>query len=286
MILPQAKQILLENITAELRCIDGVKALVLGGSYATGMASDNSDLDIGIYYSNNNPFDLDAIKLVAEKYSNNEKPTVTGFYEWGPCVNGGAWIMTTNGKVDFLYKNIDQIAATIDNAKRGIWENYFEQQPPYGFSSIFFLGETHNNIPLYDPEEIIKNLKKDVEQYPKALKRAVIQQSLWAAEFTTWQAKSFASKTDVYNTIGCLTRGIKNIVNALFAINEIYPMGDKRAITILEQSKTKPTQLSGKINDILCDGKATLTDSVTRLQSLFDETVNLAQGNYKPFYKL
>jgi len=38
--------------------IDRVKAIVLGGSYATGMASDSSDLDIGIYYSDLCPLSL------------------------------------------------------------------------------------------------------------------------------------------------------------------------------------------------------------------------------------
>lgn len=138
--LPNDKQKLLDHITDELKQIAGVKAIVLGGSYAAGLATEDSDLDIGIYYSEQNPFDIKEIKRVAEKYADHELPTVTGFYEWGLWVNGGAWINTVNGEVDFLYKNIDQIAKTIDNAKNGIWENNFEQQPPYGFSSIIFLA--------------------------------------------------------------------------------------------------------------------------------------------------
>src|SRR4051812_48894539 len=106
--LPKHKQNLLGNVIGELKRIAGVKAIVLGGSYATGMATDNSDLDIGIYYSDQSPFDLEKIKKVADKFAVKEKPIVTGFYEWGPWVNGGAWIKTTDGKVDFLYKNVEQ----------------------------------------------------------------------------------------------------------------------------------------------------------------------------------
>lgn len=284
--LPADKQILLNNITEELKRISGVKALVLGGSYATGMATENSDLDVGIYYNNDKPFDLGEINRIAEKYSANDKPTVTGFYEWGPWVNGGAWIKTAHGEVDFLYKNIDQITATIHNAKNGIWENHFEQQPPYGFSSTIFLAETHHSIPFHDPESIIANLKKEVERYPQKLKQSVIQQSLWSAEFTIWQAGSFASKADVYGTVGCLTRAVNSIVTALFAINEIYPMGDKKAITILEHAKSKPAQLTNKVNNILCSGVDTLPENVTRLKSLLSETVALTQGGYKPIYNL
>lgn len=284
--LTKKKQILLINITEDLKRIEGVEAIVLGGSYAMGMATDSSDLDIGIYYSPDKPFDLKKIRLVAEKYSDNKQPTVTEFYEWGPWVNGGAWIKTKNGKVDFLYKNIDQVAATVANAKNGIWENNFEQQPPYGFSSIIFLAETYYCKPLYDPENIIYTLKQEVEKYPEKLRQTVIIQSLWSAEFTLWQTKNFALKGDVYNTLGCLTRVVKNIVTALFAINEIYPLGDKRALQIIEQAKTKPENLSKKINSILCVDENTLTENVQRLTQLFDEIVELAQDTYQPYYNL
>lgn len=284
--IPDDKQKLLDNITEELKLIDGVKAIVLGGSYAIGSATENSDLDIGIYYSEDNLFDIEKIKKVAKKLAVNEQPTVTGFYEWGPWVNGGAWINTTSGEVDFLYKNISQIIRTIDNAKNGIWENNFEQQPPYGFSSIIFLSETQSCLPLYDPDSIIKELKESVKQYPQKLKQSVIQQSLWSAEFTIWQAEKFATKNETYNTVGCLTRATKSIVTALFAINELYPMGDKRAISILEHAKIRPESLTSKIDKILCCNKDTLIDNVLQLKKLFDEIVSFADGAYKQYYKL
>ncbi|MDQ0108969.1 putative nucleotidyltransferase [Chitinophaga terrae (ex Kim and Jung 2007)] len=277
---------LLDGITNKLKNIEGVKAVVLGGSFAMGMATETSDLDIGIYYSEQNPFDIESIKLIAEKIADKEQPVVTAFYEWGPWVNGGAWIKTKYGKVDFLYKNIDQISRTIEKAKEGIWENDFEQQPPYGFSSLIFLAETNNCIPVYDPDNLIKKLKERVIEYPPKLKQSVVQQSLWSADFTIWQAESFAAKDDTYNTVGCLTRAVKNIVMALFAINERYPMGDKRAINILEQSTTKPEDFSQRINKILCCIEGGLTDNVVLLKKLFEEVVGLAEGRYKPYYRL
>jgi predicted nucleotidyltransferase len=277
---------LLDAISNDLKIINGVKAIVIGGSHATGLADESSDLDIGIYYFERNPFDIEKIKKIAESYSNLEKPTITDFYEWGPWVNGGAWLKTNLGKVDFLYKNIDQIEKTINEANKGIWENSFEQQPPYGFSSIILLAETQICISLYDPEDIIKKLKKNVITYPVRLKESVIQKSLWSAEFTIWQAEKFASKSDLYNTIGCLTRAVNSIVSALFALNEIYPLGDKRAIRVLEKASEKPLNLSRKIDTILsCDKKSTEKNTF-QLKELFQETVALAKELYKPYYKL
>jgi len=49
----------------------------------------------------------------------DDTPVVVGFYEWGPWVNGGAWMHTEVGKVDILYRDINQIENTIDEAQLG-----------------------------------------------------------------------------------------------------------------------------------------------------------------------
>jgi hypothetical protein len=137
--------------------------------------------------------------------------TVTDFYQWGAWVNGGAWIDTISGEVDFVCRNIEQVKSTIEKSKDGIYETDFEQQPPYGFSSVIYLAETHYCIPLYDPDKVIQELKMEVKDYPPKLKQTIIQQSLWSAEFTLWQADKYAKEFDLYNTVGCFTRALKKL---------------------------------------------------------------------------
>jgi hypothetical protein len=285
MLLPKKKQELLNKIVIDLKQTDHILAVVLGGSYAMGKANENSDLDIGIYYSEKKPFKIEDIKSIAKKYSNDNNPTVTGFYEWGPWVNGGAWINTESGKVDFLYRSLEHVKLTIEKAKKGDWENHFEQQPPYGFSSIIYLAETEICIPLHDPDQIISQLKAEVQPYPAKLKESVLQYSLWPAEFSIWHADYFLKKKDIYNLVGCLARAVKNIVTALFAINEMYPLGDKRAIEILENAAKKPSNLKEKIDHILCINKETADTNVSLLKELFADTVEMTNGTYKAFYK-
>lgn len=69
--LPKLKQILLEDITNELKQVNGVRALVLGGSFAVGMATESSDIDIGIYYSEDKPFDMESFDKGAYRQGNN-----------------------------------------------------------------------------------------------------------------------------------------------------------------------------------------------------------------------
>jgi nucleotidyltransferase-like protein len=286
MFLPKEKELTLNNIVNDLRQTENVFAVVLGGSYAAGVASENSDLDIGIYYSEERPFNIDDIKLIAKKYAVADDTTVTGFYEWGPWVNGGAWIETASGQVDFIYRNTQQVSRTIEKAKTGEWENHFEQQPPYGFTSMIYLGETNCCLPLYDPHQIIAKFKDELKTYPAKLKLSVVQQSLWSVEFTIWHAEYFYKKLDLYNLIGCLTRGVKYIVNALFAINELYPLGDKRAIKILQNAKKVPLTFEQRVEDILCADKHSVRNNMDVLQKLFDETVELSNVAYKRVYNL
>jgi hypothetical protein len=286
MLLSKEKEQTLNNIVTDLTQTENVLAVVLGGSYAAGGAGESSDLDLGIYYSEEKPFNIDNIKLIAKRYAVNEDTTVTGFYEWGPWVNGGAWIETGSGKVDFIYRNIQHVSRTIEKAKKGEWENHFEQQPPYGFISIIYLGETNCCLPLYDPHQVIAKLKDEVKTYPPKLKEVVIQQSLWSVEFTMWHAEYFYKKEDIYNLVGCLTRGVKHIVNALFAINELYPLGDKRAIKILQNGAKIPLNLEERVEEILCADKRSIRNNIDTLQKLFEETVELSNGAYKRFYNL
>ena len=97
--IPPNKQILLETLASRLSAVSGVISVVLGGSYARGTHHADSDLDLGIYYAEKHPFQIGEIKRIALEVSHQDEPVVTGFYAWGPWVNGGAWIQTSAGKI-------------------------------------------------------------------------------------------------------------------------------------------------------------------------------------------
>lgn len=126
--IPKEKQVFLEQLVGSLSKVPSVAAIVLGGSYASGMQHSASDLDIGLYYFEAGPFSVDEIKRIAEGISHpGSLPTVTGFYEWGAWVNGGAWIQTEVGKVDFLYRNLEQVQKTIREAHQGMVQHDYDQ---------------------------------------------------------------------------------------------------------------------------------------------------------------
>ena len=285
----EQKHELLDEIVQRLSDIAGMAAIVLGGSYASGTQHESSDLDIGLYYNESKPFSIEAVRGVAQEISIDGHPTVTGFYEWGAWVNGGAWIHTEHGKIDFLYRNLDQVQRTIEEAQNGIVHHDYDQQPTNGFYSVIYLAETQICVPLYDPGKRIDRLKNQVEVYPPKLKRKIVADSLWGAEFTLLHAQSFATQGDIYNTVGCLTRAIANLTQALFALNERYFIRDKMVMETITNFRILPSGYIEQINHLLANPGSTaaqLMKTVSDLEQIWRNVASLPDPRYVPKFQV
>lgn len=284
-----AKLKLLDEIAAALTEVPNVVAVALGGSQARGTATPDSDIDLGLYYREAAPFPIADISAIAQRFSQNGEPTVTGFYEWGPFVNGGAWIQNPVSKVDFLYRNLDQLERTIQAAEQGEWDHSFDQQPPFGFRSVTTLGEIHICKPLYDPNGVLPVLKNAVAVFPPKLKARIVKDTLWCAEFSFSAARKFAKTGDVPNTVACMTRIFHYLAHALFALNEVYFVNDKHALQEIDGFALKPAAFGRRVGAVFAaPGKTVeaLKVSIDALDDLFVETVALTQGRYRPRFNL
>lgn len=283
--LPKHKQHIVSKMCDALAAISGVQAICLGGSYARGTATVNSDIDIGIYYSEHRPPSIKDIRNLAKQFD-PAVTTVTDFYEWGPWVNGGAWLNTQHGKIDWLYRNLDQVNKVIEDAHKGhfVWD--FRQQPPYGFFSVTYLADLQNNIPLYDPKQIFVEFKNAIKTYPKALKKSLIGEHLWSVEFSHLNAQKLAERGCIYGTVGCMTRMVSELTQVLFALNEVYFASEKEALKVIESFPLKPPEYAIRINAILsCPGQgATLIQSLKKLNEIIQETKELCGSLYSSKY--
>ena len=272
--LTTVQQAFLENATERLSCVQGVSAVVLGGSHARGTAGPDSDIDIAIYYHGATPPDINAIRQVAAELSGNPEQQITALYEWGRWVNGGGWLLTPVGKVDILYREIDKVRQTIDDAHVGKYEQDYLQQPAFGFYSIAYLEETRCCIPLFDPENIIGELKTLVERYPDALRAAVIREHLWLAEFTLQWATGFVARNDIYGSAGCFSRIGASLIQVLYAINDRYFLSDKAVMLDVPTFAKQPPDFLERLADVLgCAGQTqhALQESLNRLTVLWQD---------------
>jgi len=281
---------LLNVVTFELSKVPGVIAAVLGGSYARGIARHDSDLDVGLYYSENSPPDIEAIRRCAEKISvPNTRPTVVGYYKWGPWVNGGAWIQTPAGKLDLLYRKIEQVQRVIDESQQGLYQHDYYQQPTFGFVSVIYLAEIKCCLPLSDPQHLIQKLKRSVEIYPAVLRQKMILDCLTIAEFTIFHAHGFADRGDILNTVGCLTKIAYVLLQSLFALNVEYYFGDKGSLEAVDRFTLQPRGFSKRLQELLAMTMQTqlaLKLATLQMQTLWRETVGLTEGQYIPKFGL
>lgn len=139
-------EIFIQQIVDRLQEVQGIKAIVLGGSRASGVQDATSDLDLGLYYYENDPLDIEHITSIAGELNDTPKLYLTGLGEWGRWVNGGAWLTIDGKRVDFLYKNLDFMAKILDDCSNGKIELDFYQQPPYGFYSYIYFAEIQQSV--------------------------------------------------------------------------------------------------------------------------------------------
>jgi predicted nucleotidyltransferase len=281
---------LVTSLAGRLGAVPGIRAVVLAGSHARGRAQPGSDIDLGLFYSEGDPFSIQSIRELAEAVNDTGGPVVSDFYGWGQWVNGGAWLTIRGHRVDFIYRSLEHVERVIADAEAGRYELDYPQQPPFGFFSATYLGEVAVCIPLVDPEARLDALKRRVAQYPEALRRAVVQDYLWQAEFALGAfARKYAARADTYGTTGCLTRAANQLILVLFALNRRHLINEKTALAETAEFERAPREFGARVHKTLAHPGATaaeLSAAVESIEQLLRETIELTNGLYQPRYAL
>lgn len=286
---PQQRE-LTSALVQRLSAIQGIHALVLGGSHARGRAQPGSDIDLYLFYSEAQPFALESLQHLVEAVNDTPGSTVTPFYGWGRWVNGGVWLTVGGQRVDFLYSSLKHVERVLADAEAGRHELDYAQQPPFGFFGPAYLGEVAVGVPLFDPQARLDALKRRVAVYPEALRRAVVQDYLWAAEFgITAVAPKFAGRSGPYGTASCLARVVHQLLLVLFALKRHYLMDDKTALTEAAAFEQAPQEFGPRVQQLLArlgDTPEELGAAVASTRELVREMVALTQGLYQPRFVL
>lgn len=267
--------------TAErLASCPGVDAVALGGSHASGTADTESDIDLGLYYEPEDPLDLESLRrLVTEIDDHGRGEAVTGFGEWGPWVNGGAWIEVEGHRVDLIYRDLGRVRAAIGDCRAGRTDTHFQGGHPAGFSPQIYAAEIHFCRALQDPRGTIGELKSLTRPYPPALRRALIG-GLWEARFSVDAAAKSALRGDVHHVAGSAFRSVVCMVQALFGLNDRYWINEKSAVSSVDALPIHPDGFARRVGMIL-GGLGTEPEALRRslqaLSELLDDTASLCE---------
>ena len=278
---PEEPLAMARDVAARLGEVEGVVAVALGGSRARGLAQDNSDIDLGIYYRAPNPPRVDCLRRLARELHGGDSPAeVTDLGEWGPWVNGGAWLQIGDHKVDWLYRDLDRILQVIEDCFRGVVSCDYYLGHPHGFHNHIYLAEIHYCQPLQDRFAVLDELKKGLNSYPEAMRTALTTRYLYDASFMLNLARPTSARCDVFHASGCLFRCAAAVIQVLFALNNAYFMNEKGALRLIESFPTKPNAFSARVRNILANpgqDSASLQTNVAAMDALIAETRSLAK---------
>lgn len=234
---------ILAPLVQALSEVDGLVAVALGGSRARGTARPDSDYDIGLYYDAAAP--LDTARLLAAVRPLVDAPTaaaVTPLGEWGPWINGGAWLAMSGHKVDLLYRDLDQVGAVIADCRDGRIAMHYQPGHPHGFCSAIWMGEAALCRPLFDPRGRIAALKALTSPYPDALRQALIARFHWEVRFSIDNAETALGREEQTHIAGCAYRALSCLAQVLFAVNGRYLINEKGAFA---EAATLPATIAG-----------------------------------------
>ncbi len=266
---------LITAIVEQLQRVNGIEAVVLGGSRARGTHSETSDIDLGIYYYPSVALDLIELARVASEIDDEHRVNlVTGMGGWGPWINGGGWLKVDHRSVDFLYRDLDKVSQVIADSCEGRFEIAYQPGHPHAFESYIYLSEVALCQPLWDPHGTVARLKGKTQPYPPRLKRAIMDAFWWETDFSLKIGQKSMSRGDVAYAAGCCFRCVVCMAQTLFAINEQYWMNEKGAVALASGFQASPAHFNERVESAFEQLKGSaqaIGAGIETLQALVDE---------------
>ncbi|WP_432571657.1 nucleotidyltransferase domain-containing protein [Kineococcus sp. SYSU DK005] len=128
----------LREVAQRLVLVPGVQAVALGGGRARGEHAPGSDVDLGLYYRP--PLDVAALRRLARQVAGPDtEVTVPG--AWGPWVDGGGWLSIDGIAVDWLYRDLERVQHSWQQAQQGRFSWHFQAGHPLGVPVFAYAGE-------------------------------------------------------------------------------------------------------------------------------------------------
>ena len=266
--------VLLGRLVRALGGVPGIRAIVLGGSRARGEATAQSDYDIGLYYEADNPIDTGRLAKAAMLLPGAASSSVTAIGDWGPWINGGAWLTVDGRRVDLLYRELDKVQGVIEACQAGRIERVYQPGHPHAFVSAIYMGEVALAQVLWDPEAVLAPLKRRCLPYPDALREALIRSFFWEARFALENAAHGRGKDDPAYVAGCAFRSVACLCQVLFALNGVYLLNEKGAVQSVEKLARRPPDFAARAAQAIAAGATGLPG----LTALVEETTGLLKA--------
>ncbi len=237
----------LEELAGRLVRVRGVRAVALGGSRARGTAGPESDTDLGLYVDDD--ADLGGLRRLAFEVGG---PTaqLTERGQWGPVVDGGGWLQIDGSPVDWLYRDVSRVAASVADARAGRVTWTHQTGHPLGVPSVAYAAEVALAVPLADPDGLLAEARAAVDPYPAALTEAFVT-GLAEADFMLGALSKPAARGDVVYVAGILHRVLGVCAHAVCARAGRWVTNDKGLIAEAAGQRGAPRDFRDRAREVL-----------------------------------
>ncbi|WP_353948435.1 nucleotidyltransferase domain-containing protein [Sporolactobacillus sp. Y61] len=273
---------IIQLVTKKLSSLPYIEGVVLGGSRARGTHTEDSDIDIGIYY-NSESFDLVTINQVATELDDEHRSNlVVPPGAWGDWVNGGGWLVINGYHVDLILRDIKRVEQIMKDTEQGIVTANYQTGHPHGYISAMYRGELAISKIQYANDESFYEFKKQAERYPTALQKELTEFFMFEAGFSLMFAENNIDKDDVSYVCGHCFRSIASLNQVLFAVNKEYCINEKKAVKMIDDFKIKPSDYKERVDKVI--SLISTDEDCTRkgieiLQRLVNEVEHLKGAN-------
>jgi Nucleotidyltransferase domain len=227
--------------------VDGVVGVLLGGSRAREEHTRESDFDLGLYYRP--PLDIEALEDLARDVA-GPKASVTRPGEWGPWVDGGGWLHIGGTAVDWIYRDLDRVRKSWDDAQAGRNDFHFQIGHPLGVPDFMYAGEVALGVVLADPSGEITTLQEAARRYPPRLRDALVE-GLWEASFGIEIARKAVTRGDTAYVAGCLFRVVEVCALALHGHAGQWLINEKGAVASAGRLPEAPASFAERAHNVL-----------------------------------
>ncbi len=257
----------LRALAARLTGVDGIVAVLLGGSRARGDHTSASDVDLGLYYRR--PLDVAALAGLARELA-GPAADVTEPGAWGPWVDGGGWLTVAGTPVDWLYRDVDRVRSAWTDAQAGRYAFHAQVGHPLGVPDFAYPGEVALGVVLDDPTGELRKLHEETQAYPPRLAVALVE-GLWEASFLIDNARKAVSRRDSTYVAGCLFRVVGLCAHALHGRAGQWLVNEKGAVAAAGRLHLAPEGFPDQAHGLL----ARVGASTEELTAVLDEAAAL-----------
>ncbi len=235
--------ILAKKIANNFSKIPEVEAVALGGSQATGVLDQHSDIDLYIYSKQVVP--LDKRQVIVEQLGASRADMNLTF--WDP---GDEWFdLETGIEVDVMHWSPAWIEEQLERV-------LVKHQASMGYTTCHWRTVKNSQI-LYDRDGWFAKLQEKCRQpYPEQLKRAIITKNHPVLRNVIpsyfGQIKKALERNDLISVNHRLAALFASFFDVLFALNEVLNPGEKKILRFVKaECRLAPENLDEKVVNIL-----------------------------------